>query len=411
MEGILAMKSGKILILAAAVICIGLVYLARPTADVSRPEAGTAALNGGEAETATARASAPARITAVYLTEQDGDAAARVDALRKSHRRVEDNLNARMMLSEAEGEQFAEVNNLRTAEMEKELVESMTSLTKHLVNEPSSTTSAIGLLKLEQDPQLMILIAQSLGEAAAAMGEDFPYDLLVDIAANDPDHARRQAALLTLGYMSEVPDDLRLRIVEISQSAPTPEIRAAAVDVMGQWMIRNPELVPSVSEALLTARETNTDPLVRGMVIQTIGNSNAPLTPKVFDAMNDALLNEPVAGNRSLAAVALGSGASPDNREAVITALEEAYQGEQTLETRRHIITQIAKAGKGDAATYLQRLPTPDPLLTQDVIDYVEIIAGGNPDDWGSIWAQKSERNSERGTYPGGHGGHGHESE
>lgn len=400
------MKSGLLRILIAVVVvvvCIGLIYFARQKTDTGSSVPNNFQTQSTQNAPEPASAREQSKIVAITPSQKD-DAAARVSALRKSHRAATDNLSTTLMLSEAE--QLAEATRARNAETDQNLIDSITSLTQQVVNDPSSTTGVIELLKEEDDPQLMILIAQALGEGAAVMGEAFPYDLLLEVALNDPDLARREAALLTLSYMRVVPDDLRLGIAEISQSAPTPQLRSAAIDTMGQWMNNIPDLAPSISEALLGAREASNHPLVRGMVIQTIGNSNAPLSPKVFDAMNDALRNETVAGNRSLAAVALGSGATPDNRESVIDALEAGYQAESELVTRRHIITQIAKAAKGDAAIYLQQLPTPDPLLAQDVADYVEIIRGSNQADWGAIWEQKSERDSQRGTDPNSHGGH-----
>ncbi len=399
------MKLRPLLIFSAVAVCIALVYLASKTTDGT----GGAARIFNRETVGAPNLENPETLTKIsQLNVSPGTAAAgRVNALRKSHLVVEENLSATLMLSESEAAEFAEVNNRRTAEAEKNLIDSLTSLTQHLVNEQGSTTSVIDLLREEQDPQLMILIAQSLGEAAAAIGEDFPYESLADIIFNDSNFDRRQAAMLALGYMRKVPDALRLQMTEFAQSAPSPELRGAAVDLMGQWMNHSPELAETITEALLGAREATDHPFVRGVVIQTIGNSNAPLTPRVFEAMTDALQGETVAGNRSLAAVALGSGATPENHDAVITALEAGYQVETNLDTRRHIITQIAKAARGDAASYLQRLPTPDPLLAQDVSDYMEIMAATDPTDWGAIWEQKSDRDSMRNTYPVSDGGHG----
>ena len=124
--------------------------------------------------------------------------------------------------------------------------------------------------------------------------------------------------------------------------------------------------------------------------------------------MTEAVLSEREASNRSLAAVALGSGSSPDNRNAVLSALETAYLQEPELDTQRHIITQITKAAGTEAELYLGRLPTPHPLLAQDVQDYVAILASVDRTNWGSIWERKSDLDEKRGTYPVGSGGHNH---
>lgn len=336
-------------------------------------------------------------------------AEASVSALRKSHKTMEKSLDTTLNLSESEAAEMGDIASLQSAAAEKALLESLTSLTQQLIAEPGMTTSVIALLRDEQDPHLMGLIAQALGEAAQVLGKDFPHEMLIDMAMNDDNHARREAALIALSYMSEVPDTLRQQMIEIAQGGPNPQVRSMAIECLGQWMNRTPEMGTVVTAGLLAARDATNDPMVRGMVIQTIGNSNQPLTDTTLAAMGDALQHESMAGNRSLAAVALGSGATPENRPQVIAQLESAYQNEASLDTRRHIITQIVKAARADAATYLQRLDTPHALLQQDVADYMDIMAGSNPSDWGAIWEQKSHRDSVRGTYPSSHGGHGHD--
>jgi hypothetical protein len=294
------------------------------------------------------------------------------------------------------------------AALEKHLLDSLSSLTQQLIMDPSLTTSVIVLLSKETDPETMMMIAQALGEAAATMGDKFPYDLLLSMAENDADFKRRFAALTALGYMSNPSADLKQRMSELATGGSTADLRAMAVSTMGSWMGRNRELTQQISDELLAARDASDDPTVRGMVIQSIGNMDSPLTPRGLAAMTDAVLSEREATNRSLAAVALGSGSSPDNRAAVLAALESAYLAEPELDTQRHILTQITKAAGSEAELYLQRLPTPHPLLAQDVQDYVGILASVDRTNWSLIWDKKSDLDDKRGTYPLGSGGHSH---
>ena len=198
-------------------------------------------------------------------------------------------------------------------------------------------------------------------------------------------------------------------MAELARSGETADLRVAAISCLGSWMNHDRGLTQEISETLLSARAESDDPIVRSLVIQSIGNMDTPLSPKVFDAMADAVITERDSNNRSLAAVALGSGTSPENRNAVLTALEKAYLSESELNTQRHIITQIAKAGGEQAEAWLQRLPTSDPRLEQDVKDYMEILASVDRSNWGAVWEAKSNRDDQRGTYPGGSGGHGHD--
>ncbi|MGI8907658.1 MAG: hypothetical protein ACR2IE_14345 [Candidatus Sumerlaeaceae bacterium] len=343
-------------------------------------------------------------VTPLQPQRQPQTAATHVNALRNTVRLAEANMNVgRMARPETTAAEHA---RLEAETLEQKLVDSMARLTEQLSKDPGSVKDAIALLEAESDPALMTLLAQAIGQAADAMGDKFPYDSLLKMALNDPSQDKRRAALTALGYMSKIPTELQQQVAEISRNAPSNELRIAAVECLGAWMSKNPALKQTISETLLATRVANEDAAVRGIAIQTIGNQDTPLSRKVFEAMADAVVHEVAPHNRSLAALALGGGVGPENREAILSTLEAAYLGEANLDTQRHLITQIAKAARYDAEDYLGRLPTPHPLLAQDIKDYVEILASADRKDWGAIWDQKSNRDHERGTYPGSHGGH-----
>lgn len=297
----------------------------------------------------------------------------------------------------------AEVNAMA---MELELQDSMSSLTQQIISDPEFAKTAIAMLQAETDPEMMMMMAKAIGDAAPALKDKFPYRDLLDIALKDASTHRRKAALYAMSQMRDIPDDLKDGIAELSRTAQDTELRVSAVHTMGGWMSNDRTLTHEISETLLLTRDASTDPHVRGIVIQTIGNMDTPLSPKVFDAMAQAVMGEEVAHNRSLAALALGSGTGQENRAAVLDTLQKAYLSEPELETQRHLITQITKAGQAEAELWLAKLPTPDPMLAQDVNDYLEILASVDRKDWNSVWSAKSQRDHERGTYPSASGGH-----
>lgn len=402
------MKTGKAVlgVLTGAVV-VGLfaIYAGSFNRNTSEQRNG-ADSSTGSASTSVTRMEKPAR----SAQEMEAVAAAHVNAIRETAKKADANTRAALEASQADQATSAsELAEKQATELEKSLLDSISSLTQQLINEPGLTTNAISMLQGEENPETMLMIAQAIGEAAAKLGDRFPYDLLLKMAESDPSLQRRYAALVALGYVSKISPELQERIAELSRTGPTVDIRMAAINAMGSWMSRNRQLTQEISEALLPSREASDDPMIRGLVIQTIGNMDTPLTPKILEAMKHAVVHESEAANRSLAAVALGSGAGPGNRAEILTALEQAYLSEPNVETQRHIITQIAKAARQDAESYLKRLPTPDPLLAQDVTDWVEIMASAPSNDWGAMWNQKSDRDGRRGTYPGGSGGHGPE--
>jgi len=293
------------------------------------------------------------------------------------------------------------------AAIDKGIVDSISSLTQQIINDPSFASHAIAMMAAEDDPEVLAMLAQAIGQAAAELGDKFPADLMLKMAQTDNNLIRREAALRVLGYLKKVSPEIEQGVVDLAQNAPTPELRTIAINAMGAWVSANREMATRVTDQLLAARNATDDSMVRGMVLQTIGNLEVPLSPKAVEAMGDAIKNESEPLNRSLAAVALGSGTNSANREQVISTLEQAYAGEQNLDTQRHILTQIVKASRWDAETYLERIPKPHPLLQQDVEDYLSILAQVDRNDWDAIWSKKSDLDHQRNTYPASHGGHG----
>ncbi len=163
--------------------------------------------------------------TAIKRLEESPRSQQELDAIAASHiktikERADANTSAAMAAAEADPETSAsQIANEETAALEKSLHDSISSLTQQLIAEPGLTTNAISLLQMEENPETMMMIARALGEAAAALGDKFPYDLLLKMAENDPSLSRRQAAIMALAYMSKIPPDLEQRIAELSRNA------------------------------------------------------------------------------------------------------------------------------------------------------------------------------------------------
>lgn len=275
------------------------------------------------------------------------------------------------------------------------------TLTEQLRMNPDMTTDVLRRMMAETDPELVSLMAQAIADAAPVIGKRLPVDLLLRIALHDPMPERRQAALYILSQAQEITSEMRQELVSISMGDTSMDVRVTAIAAMGAWMNRDRQLAEGICADLVAARDATDNPMVRGFAIQTIANMDMPLGEKLLGAMTESLNTEPVAQNRSLAALALGCGVSPDNQQQVLTNLEQAYMRESDLQTRRHIITEIARAGMDKAPDVLNRLPAPDNLLSQDVADYVEILRSGKAADFDAVWKEKSQRDDSRGTYPG----------
>lgn len=281
-------------------------------------------------------------------------------------------------------------------QLEMELQEAMTSLSLQLVGDEKATSEVLEMMRNQDDPDILMMLARALGESAAFLGDRFPVDELLSMAESDESTVRRQAALAALGYSVNVSDETRQRIAKIAESAASPEERTAAISALGSIAYRNEQLADQVREDLLPVLKAADHPMLRGLAIQTIGNMDRPLSEPVLNAMADAVRNETVAGNRSLAALALGGGTSRENQQQVLDVLTNAFNAEANVETQRHILTQLVKVTRDPA--FLNTIASSDGLVIQDIADYREILATVDRDNWSAIWEAKNRLNEERGT-------------
>lgn len=269
------------------------------------------------------------------------------------------------------------------------------NLSAQLRNHPADIEAMLEQLIIETDVEKIKAFAQLIAENAEAAGVDLPIaDLLALAASGNP--VKRIAALRILSTSSRVTPEMLESVANLSRTDAQKDVRFAAINTMGRWLDRNADMRSQLSAEIISARDASQSPDVRGFAIQTVGLQKNGLPQSMLDPMVQSMRTEQVPEIRSLAALAL-SHVEPNARPLALQNLEQAYYQETDLDARRHLLTMIMRTAGSAAPEVLQRLPANDPLLRQDVADYVGIMASGVT-DVNQIYDQKNQLDGKRGT-------------
>lgn len=192
--------------------------------------------------------------------------------------------------------------------------------------------------------------------------------------------------------------DVRL-VGEVARTGASESGRVGAVVVLQQWLQR-PDMQADATHELIGIVKASGETLVRGMAIQAVALQNPAPSEEMVRALSAFVIRDDAAANRALAALALGHVKGPLAGNALY-ALVNAYGRESDLATKRSILLEVVRASGERAPTVLAGLPaTSEPLIAQDILDYVEIIASGLKDA-NEIYDVKQLRDVERNTVIG----------
>lgn len=243
---------------------------------------------------------------------------------------------------------------------------------------------------------LILALAISAPLLAAKRADDRAE--LRTLATAEDEVALRQSvqALAALDDVSA--SDVRL-VGQVARTGGAESGRVAAVVVLQQWLQR-PDVQTDATHELIGIAKASGEVLVRGMAIQAVALQNPVPSNEMVSALSQFVVGDGAAANRALAALALGHVKGPLAGNALY-ALVNAYGRESDLATKRSILLEVVRVSGERAPTVLAGLPaTSEPLIAQDIRDYVEIIASGvkNADD---IYDVKQLRDVERNTVIG----------
>lgn len=264
-----------------------------------------------------------------------------------------------------------------------------------LRHHPRDLAQLMEQLKKETDPEKIKLLAQLIAQNAEAAGYELPIKDLIEMAASE-DPTKRLAAVMLLGSSTQVTPEMIQTISGLARGDATDDVRLLAINAMGRWMDRNSNLSEQLSMEIIGARDASTDAGVRGYAIQTVGLQKNGLPASLVAPVSESLRIEAVAENRSIAALAL-SHSEPAAQPQALQNLQSAYHAETDLDAKRHLVTMMVRSSGDKAADILKNLQASEPLVQQDIKDYMEIIASGET-DVNRIYELKNQRDGDRGT-------------
>jgi hypothetical protein len=272
-------------------------------------------------------------------------------------------------------------------------VDPLQQMSLEVRNNPRDIGLLIEELKKTTDPAQVAVLAELIARNADV--DELPVKELFELARSE-NTAQRYAAMQILGKSERVSSEMLGMAEQMAKTDPNLAVRERCVTTMGEWMEKHGELSGKLCSTLIGVRDASEDAELRRYAIQTIKDSPAGVPAALVDALDASLRTETLAHNRSMAALALAY-VEPSAAGVAVQKLQSAYMQEPNLDVKRHIITMIMRAGNVDAVNVLNKLPTPDPQLAQDVRDYAEIVQSGEQDIV-KIIGLKLDRDLNRGT-------------
>lgn len=184
------------------------------------------------------------------------------------------------------------------------------------------------------------------------------------------------AAVLLFNAMADRNEEVRLAATASLKKIKDPSVASMLIEALkfpNKWLpARIAEVLLSLGEVSVTALEgalTDNDPVIRGYVIELLGEMGTKVSaPTLYPALKDENSNV-----RLQAARVLGRMGSPE----AITLLAELLNDPET-KVRVQAVRSIGKIGGPGAARLLEKLlvPEEDPLTQIAVLDSLKLMGG-----------------------------------
>lgn len=269
-------------------------------------------------------------------------------------------------------------------------------LTSQIKHNPDITVELIRQIWQEEDSELIGLLVDAILQASEASAEVLPVQELLEHARSDSSPARRSAALRLLSRAPELNDSMLQQVAELASTDPDKQLRFSAISTMNSWMIFHRDQGEKIASIVAATREMTDDPVLRGISIQAIANQDLPLKGALLESMV-ASLNDSTPMNRALAALGLARGITDETHPRILQELSRAYERETEMYVRRNMIGMMVLGGGKSAVGYLTKLSAGDPMLYQDIQDYLQLLQS-HETSMEALISLKERIDDERGT-------------
>ncbi|MCP3136503.1 hypothetical protein [Pyxidicoccus xibeiensis] len=206
----------------------------------------------------------------------------------------------------------------------------------------------------------------------------------------DPVHkARALEALETQERFDEMAMERLATLAK--QRNQAPGVAMQAVRTLGRVMQRDFEATGTVTPYmtwLLDIARRARDSNVRTLAVEMGTYPGARLDAEVVTELARLLKEDPSAGVREMAALALSNGRDTD---AVLTHFAEAFRAEKSLCVRWAILRYTLRAGGAEALTQVREYARQDRRFAQDAADFEALYRAGHT-DFDRLWPDKRVR-------------------
>lgn len=246
----------------------------------------------------------------------------------------------------------------------------------YIGNDPQRAMEVIGWFRGETDPAALNVLMASISADPDAASDPEILAAFLEVARGDVLSSRRLAAIAFLGQGAWQPPEVDRDLVELVHSDADPQIRSAAIAALRQRVELDPKAAQRLNPELIETASVHSDPAFRQQTLQAVRVRE--LSEDQIHGMLGFLQDENPAV-RITAAEQLGD-ARPQHRSAALQALSETVRFDARSEVRRACLLSMVKVGRMESLTTLRQLRDVDPELTQEIDDYVAVLANGDVD-------------------------------
>jgi hypothetical protein len=250
------------------------------------------------------------------------------------------------------------------------------NIANYIDNDLQRAMEVLGWFRSETDPTALNLLMASISANPDVAADPEILAAFLEIARSDVLSSRRVAAVTFLGQGASQPPELDRELIELVHADADAEIRSAAIAALRQRGEIDAMAAQRLNPELIETAGVQSDPAVRQQALQAVRVRE--LSEHQLHGMLGFLKDETPAV-RITAAEQLGD-ARPQHRIAALNALSETVRFDARSDVRRACLLSMVKVARKESLTTLRQLRDVDPELTQEIDDYVAILANGDVD-------------------------------
>jgi hypothetical protein len=249
-------------------------------------------------------------------------------------------------------------------------------ISDYIDHDPQRAMAVLGWFRTETDPAALDVLMAAVSADPDVASNPEVLAAFLQVARDDALSSRRLAAIAFLGQGPSQPPEVDRQLVELVHADADPQIRSAAISALRERVEIDPKAAQRLNPELIELASVQSDPAFRQQALQAVHVRE--LSEHHIQGMLGFLQDENSAV-RITAAEQLGD-VRPQHRSEALEALSQTVRFDARSEVRRACLLSMVKVGRSQSLATLRELRDVDPELTQEIDDYVAILASGDLD-------------------------------